>query len=106
MVIKKAEAIVVYRNQVSDRIDKLFGAFSHKATILHEKNLRRMAVEIHEARKMTVSNLENEYRTTNRGLAKRYSEAKTPEWKEFYRRMMDVNDCKMIEKMYVARKQE
>jgi len=42
----KLEKIIAYRTTVGNRIDRRFGAFTHKANILHEENTRRMLKEL------------------------------------------------------------
>ena len=45
---------------------------------------------------MEYAKIENKHRTTHRFLAGRYFKA-TSEKKEFYKKMMDINDCRLIE---------
>ena len=45
-MITKVEQIIVNRTAIGDRIDRMHGAFTRKALLLHEENMRRMKEEI------------------------------------------------------------
>jgi len=45
---KSAGEILDYRTRVAKRIDRKYGAFSYKARVLHEENLRRLSEELKE----------------------------------------------------------
>lgn len=47
---------------------------------------------------MEQAKIENRHRATHRFLADRYYKA-TPERRIFYKKMMEMNDCRMIEEM-------
>ena len=45
----KQQEITDYRNRVGDRIDRRFGAFTAKSSLLQDENLRRMCKELRAA---------------------------------------------------------
>jgi hypothetical protein len=46
MNLEKINKIISYRTKVGDRIDRRFGAFTQKAMVLHEENMKRLKEEV------------------------------------------------------------